>query len=118
MASKQAWLEVLAWTKALFEGTKAPLNLLAAFEHNLKEPNLDREAGRASKDFFFYSEEQVESMHRRLTGCRDRADTQGREELGACLCGVMNEAIAGNGGELPDFEGWREMYAHLKCSHP
>lgn len=35
MASAQAWLEVLSWTKTLFEATKASVDLVATYMRDL-----------------------------------------------------------------------------------
>jgi hypothetical protein len=51
MASAQILLDVLAWTKALFEATKASVDLVATYTKYRNDRATIREAERVSIDF-------------------------------------------------------------------
>ena len=117
MASAQTWLEVLAWTKALFEATKASIDLVATYRKYKVDPETIREAARVSAVFSTYSEEEVKALESRLQGCRDRFVAQGGgAERAGCICSVLSEAAAGNGGTLPEIDDWHSIFAQLRCA--
>ena len=117
MASAQIWLEVLAWTKALFDATTSSINVYDAYNKHKGERDTQQEASRASMAYSTFSEEEVNAMLDRLKGCRDRFVEQGGgEERAKCICSVLNEAMKGNGGSLPHIDDWKRIYSTLKCS--
>jgi hypothetical protein len=117
MASPQLWLEVLAWVKTLFEATKATIDLRATYEKYQRDEETLQEAQRVSVKFSTYSDAEVDSLLRRLKGCRDRFVLQGGgAERAQCICSVLHEAMEGNGGTLPIIDDWQNIYRQLKCS--
>jgi hypothetical protein len=116
MASPQAWLEVLAWTKALFDFVTSSANLYDAYERHKGESDTQKEALRVSEVFSSFSDEEVNAMEERLKGCRDRFIEQGGgADRARCICSVLNEVSKGNGGVLPDIDDWKHFFATLKC---
>src|SRR6266852_4034942 len=116
MASPQAWLEVLSWTKALFEATKASIDLFATYQKYKSDPETIQESTRVSVMFSTYSEEEVNALASRLDGCRNRFIAQGGgSDRAQCICSVLNEAKAGNGGDLPLIDDWANIYNQLHC---
>jgi hypothetical protein len=111
------WLDVLALTKTLFEATKATIDLGSTFEKYRHDRDTIRESQRVSGAFSTYSEPEVESILRRLEGCRDRFISQGSgADRAQCICSVFREVMEGNGGTLPVIDDWENMYRQLKCS--
>lgn len=116
MVSWQIWLDILAWTKTLFEATKASIDLYATYEKYRNDPETIREARRVSIQFSTYSDKEVESLHKRINGCRDRfIEQSGGQDRARCICSVLNEASEGNGGELPLIDDWARIYGQLDC---
>lgn len=116
MATPQTWLEVLAWTKALFDMITASENVYDAYERHKNERDTQQEARRVSTAFSTYSEQEINAMLDRLKGCRDRfIDQGGGRERAKCFCSVFKEIIEGNGGKLPLIDDWERMYATLGC---
>ena len=117
MASFHVWLEVLSWIKALVDATTLGADLQKAYERHRQESDTIAEARRVSVVFSTYSEEEVQALADRLKGCRDRFIAQGGgAERAKCICSVLNEAMAGNGGRLPHIDDWERFYRELKCS--
>jgi hypothetical protein len=116
MASPQTWLEVLAWTKAIFEGITSSANLYDTFSKYSKDKDTISEASRVSVAYSTFSEEEVIAILQRLKGCRDRFIEQGAgQDRARCVCSVLNEVISANGGALPVIDDWENIYATLKC---
>jgi hypothetical protein len=116
MASPEIWLEVLAWTKALFESTKASVDLVATYQKYRADKATIAESHRASGAYSSYSEEELQSLLDRLQGCRQRfIDQGGGLDRARCICSVLNEAQDGNGGTLPDVDDWQNIYSQLRC---
>lgn len=116
MASFHVWLEVLSWTKALFEATTLGVDLRNAYEQHRQEKDTISEAKRVSETVSTYSEEEVEALLNRLKQCRDRFIQEGSGPSRAkCLCSVFADAMAGNGGQLPDIDDWQKFYRQLNC---
>jgi hypothetical protein len=117
MASPEVWLEVLSWTKTLFEASKASVDLVATYRKYRADKATINEAARVSIKYSTYSEAEVSSLLRRLNGCRERFVQQGGgSDRARCICGVLSEAIEGNGGTLPEIDGWPRIYSQLGCS--
>ena len=75
-----------------------------------------REANRVSVAFSTFSDAEVESLLRRLEGCRDRFIAQGGgAERARCICSVLREAAEANGGVLPVIDDWQNIYHQLRC---
>jgi hypothetical protein len=117
MASPEIWLEVLAWTKTLFEATTATIDLAATYRKHRQERDTIQEAARVSVVFSTYTEGEVQALSTRLQGCRDRFIKQGSgADRANCICSVLNEAAAGNGGTLPLIDDWQNIYSTLRCA--
>lgn len=117
MASPEVWLEVLAWTKALFETTKASIDVFATYRKCHADKDTIQEARRVSTAYSTYSQEEVKALLRRLEGCRDRFIEQGSgQDRAQCLCSVLNEARIGNGGKFPEIDDWSRIYSELNCT--
>jgi hypothetical protein len=117
MASFHVWLEVLSWTKALFEATTLGADLRKAYEKHRKEKSTIEEARRCSRVFSTYSEEELQAVLKRLEGCRDRFVSEGSGTARRqCQCSVFKDVIDGNGGDLPEIDDWRRIFRQLRCS--
>jgi hypothetical protein len=116
MASAQTWLEVLAWTKALFEATTKGIDLYGAYRKYTRDRETLAEASRVSVVFSTFSEAEVAALLERLEGCRDRFVEQGGgAERTRCICSILNEARRANGGTLPLIDDWQRIYSTLNC---
>ena len=117
MASFQTWLEVLSWTKALFEAIVLGADLRKSYEQHRQEKDTIAEADRVSHVFSTYSEDEVRAILKRLEDCRDRFIKEGSGPARQrCLCNVFKDVIAGNGGRLPQIDDWERFYRELNCS--
>jgi len=112
----QTWLEVLSSIKGLFDVGKGAVDLQASIAKYRADPETIREATRVSH-FSTYSDEELEALNRRINGCVkkfiEEGDGAGRVR---CLCSVLNEAMIGNGGTLPEVDDWRNIYKQLRCT--
>jgi hypothetical protein len=116
MGSFEVWLEVLSWTKALFEATTLGVDLYKAYDHHKREHSTIAEARRVSETDSTFSPEEVEAILRRLQSCRDRFVTEGSGQARKqCLCSVFKDAIEGNGGVLPHIDDWQNIFSRLQC---
>lgn len=117
MADPSKWLEVLAWSKALFESTKAGIDFAATLQKNREDGATIRESERASQSYSStYSDDELDAILKRLKGCRDRFIQQGGGiDRSRCLCSVLNEMRDGNGGRIPRVDDWERIYSELKC---
>jgi hypothetical protein len=121
MVPPDLWLEVLSWVKTLFELTKSTVDLVDLERTHQKyrhDPETIQEARRVSAQFQTFSEPEVKSLLDRIQGCRDRFISQGGgTDRARCICSVLNEARAGNGGNLPLIDDWRKIYDQLACAN-
>lgn len=116
MGTPDQWLKILALAKALFESTKSAINLEKTFEKYLRDHETIQESQRVSSVFSTYSEAEVEQIFSRLEGCKNRFIDQGSgKERAKCICSVLNETKAGNGGTLPIIDDWENIYRQLGC---
>ena len=117
MASFHVWLEVLSYTKALFEGVTLGADVRKAYERHRQEKDTIAEAERVSEVFSStYSEEEVQAILDRLKGCRDRFVKEGSGAARQkCLCNVFKDVVEGNGGKLPHIDDWQRFYQELNC---
>lgn len=116
MVSPATWLEILAWTKTLFEATKASIDLASTYRKYSNDPETIIEAQRVSVTFSTYSDQEVEALGERIKGCRDRFIAQGGgADRAQCICSVLNQALEGNGGTLPLIDDWQNIYNTLQC---
>ena len=119
MGSFEVWLEVLSWTKALFDATTLGVDLYKAFEQHRQEADTIAEARRVSRTDSTYSAAEVEAILRRLEACRERFVTEGSGTARRqCLCSVFKDAMDGNGGQLPRIDNWQHMFQQLNCPRP
>jgi hypothetical protein len=62
-----------------------------------------------------YSDSEVEAIRQRIERCRDRFIEEGSGEARRkCLCSVLRDVKAGNGGIIPLPE-WDRIYGQLHC---
>jgi hypothetical protein len=116
MASFHLWLEVLSYTKALFEGITLGADVRKAYERHRKEKDTIAEAERVSQVFSTYSEDEVQAILDRLKACRDRFIKEGSGAARQkCLCNVFKDVVEGNGGKLPRIDDWERFYRELNC---
>jgi hypothetical protein len=117
MANPLLWLEALAGMKALFDLVEGAPDYYRSYTRHREERATIEAARRASLSFSTYSDRELEDLIRRIEGCRDRFIEQNAgQDRSRCLCNILNQIKDGNGGELPEVDAWREMYAQLKCS--
>jgi hypothetical protein len=116
VASYEAWLEIFAGIKAVFDTTTNAADVQEAYDQHRREPDTQAEARRASKTLSTYSDEEFEAIKKRLKACRNQFIKEGRgAERAQCLCRVFDEMMEGNGGVLPRYDGWERIYRQL-CS--
>lgn len=110
------WLEVIASIKALFDVGKGAVDLTQSIERYRSDQVTILEAQRVS-GFSTYSDEEVEELLHRIRGCVKKFIAQGDgADRVRCMCSVLNEAKAGNGGTLPQFDDWLNIYEQLNCA--
>lgn len=116
MASPELWLEVLSLTKALFDTIKSGEDVFASYRRHRAESDTIQESRRVSVVYSTYTDDELRAIESRLKGCRDRFITQGGgKERTSCVCSVLNEVKAGNGGRLPIIDDWEDIYRQLGC---
>ena len=116
MASVHTWLEVLSYTKALFEGVTLGADVLKQYRKHRNERDTIAEAERVSQVYSTYSEEEVQAILDRLKACQDRFIQEGGGSARKrCLCNVFKDVIEGNGGKLPQIDNWENIYSQLNC---
>lgn len=118
MASPEIWLEVLSLTKALFDAVKSGEDVIASYRRHRQEQATIQESKRVSAKLSSYSQREVEAILSRLEECRDRFIKQGGGAARSrCVCSVLNEVKAGNGGQLPAIDDWENIYRQLGCGN-
>jgi hypothetical protein len=116
MASPQAWLDVLSWTKALFDAITLGASVSDAYQKHKREKDTISESRRVSVAFSTYSEDEVNAISKRLQECRDRFIAEGSgQQRARCLCSVLKDFKDGNGGVLPHVDDWANIYSQLHC---
>ena len=61
-----------------------------------------------------YDPAEVRSIRNRLAQCKDHFEsTFDGEARRKCICGVLQQVAVGNGGTLPDLEGWNDTFDQL-----
>lgn len=117
MASPLTWLEALAGFKALYDLVSGVPDYYANLRRHREERATVRAAHLASERYSTFSDKELTEIIAKIEGCRDRFIVQGSgKDRARCLCSIFNEIMDGNGGELPDVDAWREMYAQLRCA--
>jgi hypothetical protein len=117
-ASAQTWLDMLAWTKALFETTKATVDVVAIFQKYRNDPETQREAQRVSAVFSTFSEEEVQSLSKRMANCQTQFAVEGNaDQRLSCICSVLDTAKTANGGRLPLIDDWQKIHNQLCSKH-
>ncbi|HEX4003872.1 MAG TPA: hypothetical protein VHX36_14575 [Candidatus Acidoferrales bacterium] len=115
MAGPEVWLNVISWSKTLFDASKSAIDLVATYHKYREDPETIKEAHHVSMVSTFSSYE-IESLEERIENCRKLFAQEGvGEGRVRCLCSVLNQARAANGGELPEIESWLKMDTQLKC---
>lgn len=116
MGSFEVWLEVLSWTKALFEATTLGADLYKPHDQHLHEKDTIAEARRCSSTDTTYSPGELDAILKRLQACRDRFVSEGGGEARrGCLCSVFKDIMAGDGGRLTRYDNWQNMFRQLNC---
>lgn len=115
MPSPTVWLELISWSKTLFDATKSGIDLVSTFNKYRNDPATIREANKAASSSTF-SDFEVESLQDRIENCKKLFAQEGvGEGRVRCLCSVLNQARDANGGDLPDIGNWLQMDTMLKC---
>jgi hypothetical protein len=116
MASTHAWLEVLSWTKAVFDAITLGASVSDAYQKHKQEPATISESRRASVAFSTYSDEELDALAKRLQQCQAIFIAEGDgEQRNRCFCSVLNHYKVGNGGVLPPIDNLVNMYAQMHC---
>jgi hypothetical protein len=116
MASPLLWLEALAGLKALYDLTQGAKEYVERLRFHRAEESTIVESRRASRAYSTYSDEEIESIVKRIEGCQARFIAQGGgADRAECLCSIFKEIAAGNGGTLPEVDDWKKMYRKLNC---
>lgn len=79
------------------------------------EKNLDKRtiAKHAQILISTYDDDELSAIHDRIRTCRDRFINEGGGvQRVRCMCSVLRDAIAGNGG-VPPIPEWERMYDQL-----
>jgi hypothetical protein len=64
-----------------------------------------------------YSDSEIEAIRKRIENCRDRFIAEGSGEARrTCLCRVLSDVKAGNGGNIP-VPDWANIYKQLVPLH-
>lgn len=117
MAGPLLWLEALAGLKALYDLVSGVPDYYASFRRHREEKDTIEAAHLASERYSTFSDEELRALIGKIEGCRDRFMLQGSgKDRSRCLCSILNEIKDGNGGELPNVDAWRAMYAQLRCA--
>jgi hypothetical protein len=117
MASSKTWLDLLAWTKALFEATKATVDVVALYKKYSSDPETLNEAQRVSIQFSTFSEEEVTALSTRMSKCQTQFAVEGDpDQRVRCICSVLNTAKKANGDILPNIDDWKNIHSQLKCA--
>jgi hypothetical protein len=117
MANPLTWLEALAGFKALYDLVSGAPDYYASLKRHREEQATVRAAHLANQLYSTFSDRELEELIHKIEACRDRFIQQGSgKDRSRCLCSIFNEIMDGNGGELPNIDGWHEMYAQLRCS--
>jgi hypothetical protein len=115
MPSPAVWLELISWSKTLFEATKSGVDLVTTFQKYRNDPDTIREASDAAR-FSTFSDYEIESLQDRIENCKKLFAQEGvGEGRVRCLCSVLNQAREANGGDLPNVGTWQQMDTQLKC---
>lgn len=118
MASPLLWLEALAGLKALYDLIQGGVDYATSLARHRAESDTITEAGRASRTYSTYSDEEVEQLIKKIDGCRKRFVAQGSgADRARCLCSIFKEISDGNGGALPSIDDWQRMYSQLNCQN-
>jgi hypothetical protein len=92
MASFHLWLEVLSYTKALFEAITLGADVREQYQKHRNERATIAEAQRVSQEASTFSEDEVQAILDRLKACRDRFVKEGsglRESNVCATCSRM-----------------------------
>ena len=115
-ASFQTWLEVLSYTKALFEAITFGADVPEQYRKHRNERETILEAERVSLVISTYSEAEVQAILNRIKACQDRFISEGSGPARKrCLCNVFKDVMEGNGGRLPRIDDWENIYGQLNC---
>ena len=117
MAGPLAWLEALAGFKALFDLLSGAPDYYASLKRHREENETIKAAHLASERYSTFSDRELKELIEKIEACRDRFILQGSgKDRARCLCSIFNEIMDANGGELPNVDAWRQMYAQLRCA--
>ena len=86
MADPSKWLEVLAWSKALFESTKGGIDFAATPQKNREDGATIRESERASQSYSStYSDDELDAILKRARTSGPRAWTSASASVSKSL---------------------------------
>jgi hypothetical protein len=119
MASPLLWLEALAGLKALYDLAESGVDYGTSLIRHRTEADTIAEAGRVSRAYSTYWDEEVEELIKKIEGCRKRFIAQGSgADRARCFCSIFKEIQDGNGGRLPHIDDWQRMYNQLCLERP
>src|SRR5215831_13283503 len=105
MASPLLWVEALAGIKALYDLVESGIDYATSLARHRVESDTIAEAGRVSRTYSTYSDEEVEELTKKIEGCRSRFIAQGSgPDRTRCFCSIFKEISDGNGGALPHID--------------
>ena len=106
----------LAGLKALYDLVESGIDYATSLARHRAESDTIAEAGRVSRAYSTYSDEEVEELIKKIDGCRQRFIAQGSgADRARCFCSIFKEISDGNGGDVPRIDDWQRMYKQL-CS--
>lgn len=114
MSDFSAYVQVATIMSALAKALDTGLNYYQALKDVETDPSqIKHDAARLQNS---YDDDEIESILSRIQGCRDRFIDEGDGVNRArCICSVLNDAKAGNGGIMP-IDEWEATYRNL-CSN-
>lgn len=113
MASPEVWIEALSTAKALFDLIMSGMDFVTARDKYRKESSILDESKRVSEVFSTFSDDEVNSITKRLDACRERFISEGSgEQRAECFCSVFRDVEDANGG-IPAIDDWQKMFQQL-----
>lgn len=121
MADFLLWLETIATVKAIYELTKDIPARFGSLDETIayykKDPKTRQDAEQAVEKYRnTYPDDVLKDIAERLRRCDDRfKETNDGEDRVRCICTVLRNTAAGNGGDMPDVSDWPDIFEQLKC---
>ena len=114
MPDLSVYVQVATIVSALAKALDTGLDYFQALKDVESDPIKLREDAVALQNT--YDESEIGAISGRIQGCRDRFLEEGHgENRVRCLCSVLRDASAGNGGTMP-IDDWQKMFEKLRCA--